>query len=242
MTTQQHIVLNSGGLDSLLVAKLYAPHGAPHLFVDIGQRYVAKEHASAVQSASACGASLHVLRAAPIAKMFEHAPTGIIPYRNAELLLCAAQYGNHIWFGALDAEINSDKSVRFTQLMEALLNECRQDQYWTDNVKHVVRAPLRDNNLTKTQAVTQYLEQSRDVASLLNTVSCYAPTRRHCGQCPSCFKRWVAFINNRIPSNVYEKDPAKWKTPEQWREAFKGYPEQRTQEIRSALRYVGVDV
>ena len=44
-----------------------------------------------------------------------------------------------------------------------------------------------------------YLDNGGLVEHLQLTVSCYSDTEHHCGDCPSCFKRWIAFKNNDIP-------------------------------------------
>ena len=41
----------------------------------------------------------------------EDEKSGIIPNRNAELILSAAMYGERIYFGVIKDEINSDKSL-----------------------------------------------------------------------------------------------------------------------------------
>ena len=54
-----------------------------------------------------------------------------------------------------------------------------------------------------------YLDNGGLVEHLQLTVSCYSDTAIHCGSCPSCFKRYVAFTNNGIEFDTLN-DPISW--------------------------------
>ena len=61
------VILNSGGMDSFLLANAPWWGGCIHVFVDIGQAYVAKERASAIKIAEDCGTALREVKGAQIA-------------------------------------------------------------------------------------------------------------------------------------------------------------------------------
>ena len=171
------VILNSGGMDSCLLANHSDWVNAVHVFVDIGQAYVEKERASAIRIAEACGTTLREVKGAQIS-FFEH-PSGIIPYRNAEMILCAAQYGDEIGLGVVADEVNSDKSPEFFYAIERVLNISHMKQYWTEGKTHRVLIPL--SRMTKAQHIERYLDAGRSKKALLATVSCYDGGEHHCG-------------------------------------------------------------
>jgi 7-cyano-7-deazaguanine synthase len=231
-----NVLLSSGGMDTFLLAHELAHNGvnAMHLFVDVGQPYAQKEQAAAMYVASTVGAPFQMAMGAQMGR-FEH-DSGIIPFRNAELILCAAQHGgNHIYIGVIADEVNSDKSPEFMHAMTAVLNISHRPQYWTQGREFHIRTPLRDR--CKSALVADYLRRGGFVAPLLGTVSCYNASAQHCGRCASCFKRWVALVNNRIkiPADHFVQNPAMWRTRSQWQQAAAGYTDSRRAEVFRAL-------
>ena len=190
------VILASGGLDSFLCWYIFE-QDALNIFVDIGHKYVRKERA----------ALRNLQNQIPNFKVIEHSgsqigpleddASGIIPNRNAELILGASAYGESIYFGVIKDEINSDKSPEFINAIEDVLNISNRKQYWTEGKTYRILTPAMEYN--KTDLIKMYLAQGGSVAHLELTVSCYSDTEQHCGECPSCFKRWVAFKNNNIP-------------------------------------------
>ena len=96
----KRVILASGGLDSFLCWYIFR-QDALNVFVNIGQKYAKKE-----------GQALrNLMRKIPEFDVVEHAgsligpledeKSGIIPNRNAELILSAAQYGERIYFGVI---------------------------------------------------------------------------------------------------------------------------------------------
>ena len=213
------VLLSSGGMDSYLLACEPELAGAKHVFVDIGQAYIDKELRSAANVAGMAGAELVYMQGARFAR-YEHKPTGIIPFRNAELLLCAAQHGDEIYFGVIGDEVNSDKSERFCDAMEAVLCISHKRQYWTDGRGFAIHTPFR--GMSKTELVKRYLERDGDMHKLTQTVSCYDGGDMHCGQCSSCFKRWVALTTatgqDAASLQPWAKHPGYWHTREFWAE------------------------
>lgn len=234
------ILLNSGGMDTFLLAQHLLKQGIEHehVFVDVGQDYAEKEEAAAMFIASTVGAVFHRMPGAQLAR-YEH-PSGIIPFRNAELILNAAQYGDDIYMGVIADEINSDKSEDFMHAMEGVLNESHRAQYWTQGRTFKLHTPLRQ--FTKSQLVAWYLDDGGYANVLLRTVSCYDGGAKHCGNCASCFKRWVALVNAKVQvgEEHFDRNPLHWHTPAQWAATLPGYPMARRAEVARALQAAGM--
>lgn len=199
-------VLFSGGMDSYLAWKLFAPE-ADLVFIDIGQPYLTKERNAAAAVTVDNSVGLVPLTATQIGA--GPAPNGILLHRNALLILTAASYYSDIIMGVVADEINSDKSLEFFDAMEQVLNISHRGQYWNNGVgvEYSIHSPVRRS--TKSELVAQYLEHGYATAPLLATVSCYDGEHIQCGKCPSCFKRWVALINNGLRQQ-FEHDPLEW--------------------------------
>ena len=201
----KRVILASGGLDSFLTWHLYDKQ-ATNLFVDLGQPYADKERQSLrrlwvnvpqfnYQAVKGPDWSGHEL------------PGGIIPMRNAMLILMAAQVGEDILIGVLADEVNSDKSFEFMQAIGAAMSISGRGQYWNDyrGQAYQVRSPI--SPFTKTQLVERYLAGGGHPRHLLLTVSCYTGTGgKQCGACASCFKRWVALHLNGLEEE-YDHNP-----------------------------------
>lgn len=228
------VILNSGGMDSYFVAR--ENPGVRSVFVDIGQKYVDKERASAQRIASEFGLEHIEVKGAQIAQ-FEH-ESGIIPLRNAELILCAGQYGDDILLGILANEVNSDKSPEFLRAMECVMTISCRPQYWSRGRQFRIHTPL--GTRSKTTLVREVWEDTRDLSGLLATVSCYDGGSEHCGECPSCFKRWVALTGATLHDHGYRfrRHPAI--QPLSYWQA-KGYNKERIREIEEAYALVRAD-
>lgn len=228
-------ILNSGGMDSYFVAR-EVPQ-ASHVFVDIRQKYVRKERESALAVAKHFCRPLRVTTGACMGHL-EH-ESGIIPLRNAELILCAAQYSNDVYLGILENEVNSDKSPEFLRAMETAMTISCRPQYWSEGRAFRIHTPL--GRRSKVDLLTQLLHDCRgdlehpDWMACLATVSCYSAEAGHCGRCPSCFKRWVALAcatRTTDHADSFNAHPAEWYPLSHWR--AKGYESKRMGEIERA--------
>jgi len=226
-------VLSSGGMDSFLLWKLFAPE-ARQVFVNIRQPYIVKELDAMWAIRKFTGADFDVLEATRIGE--GEAPNGIILHRNALLILTAATYYSEILMGVLADEINSDKSPEFFSAMETVLNISHRGQYWNNGVgvEYTVHSPIR--SYTKSALVAKYMAAGHAVEPLLATVSCYSAMSGQCGACPSCFKRWVALVNNGIQQK-FKSDPLLWAHSQGIiKKATDGtYGKARAQEIMNAV-------
>ena len=229
------VLLSSGGMDSFLLAHEPELQGAKHVFVNIGQNYLAKERTAAKLVAQSCNAEFIEVVTNQIAK-YEH-ESGIIPLRNAEMLLCAAQHGEQIYFGVIADEINSDKSVEFVAAIQDTMNISHRAQYWTEGKTYQILTPFRE--FTKSELVRRYLANGGSLEKLLTSVSCYDAGAHHCGRCASCFKRWVALVNATQVDNWqawgFVEHPYTWKSAQEWAEKMKGYTMQRADELSGAF-------
>jgi 7-cyano-7-deazaguanine synthase len=230
----QKVLLSSGGMDSFLLAHERELQGAVHVFVNIRQKYLDKEYKAAKIVAKNAGAILHTVETLNMG-VYEHS-TGIIPFRNAELILCAAQYGNQIYLGVIADEINSDKSVEFCTAIQNVLNISHKKQYWTNGKQFEIKTPFR--NFSKSQLVYRYMLNGGNMGNLLQSVSCYDASANHCGQCASCFKRWVALTNyetqNKWQQWGFVKNPLEWQPRSYWQQKT-DYGYERYQEIQNAF-------
>jgi 7-cyano-7-deazaguanine synthase len=207
----RNVILNSGGMDSYLLWYLFFKNDEDclNLFVDLGHKYATKERSAVV----ALGLRHDTFRVegvqGPDIGGHEDA-SGIIPNRNGLLIMQAAMYSEHIHLGVIADEINSDKSADFLSCMQLALNLANRKQYWrTRDSDYQIHTLLRP--YTKSDLVHRYLSCGGKPEDLAVTISCYHPTERHCGDCPSCFKRWAALRNNRIEaSHTWGSDPRAW--------------------------------
>lgn len=231
----QKVLLSSGGMDSWLLAHEPQLEGAIHVFVDINQKYVDKEMRSAMMLAEELNATFEYVEG-PDLGQYEHS-TGIIPFRNAQMIMLAALYGEEIYFGVIADEINSDKSVEFVDAIRSVLNISHRAQYWTHGKNYEILTPFRQH--TKSDLVRRFIANGGSIEKLLTSVSCYDAHDQHCGRCASCFKRWVALVN-ALRCDFWQEwgfvnHPFLWKPQAEWEEKMKDYSPQRAEELRSAF-------
>lgn len=222
-------------MDSWLLAHEPELENAVHVFVDIGQKYAEKEREAARVLAKDLGAVFEIVDG-PDLGQYEHS-TGIIPFRNAQMLLLAGLYGEQIYFGVIADEINSDKSPEFVAAIQETMNISHRAQYWTHGKNYQILTPFRQ--YTKSELVRRFLVNGGSLDKLLTSVSCYDAGAKHCGRCASCFKRWVALVNafgfNHWKLWGFVQDPYTWKPQLEWRAKMEDYSEQRASELQTAF-------
>jgi len=174
-------------------------------------------------------------------------PNQIIPGRNLIMATIAASFGERIWMMALDGEthmntIERDKSTKFFQDTTNLLT-------YIFNVKRditVLESPFM--NMSKTDIVKWAIDHGVSEEFLKNTSTCYDESLHNCGECGTCFKRWISFKNNGVEEeytkNPWESDDAK-KLIANYKEAFinndfSHYTKKRIEETFEALKKQGV--
>lgn len=182
-TTYKKVVLVSGGMDSTVMWWLQRDEPDKlALYVDLGLDYCKKEIAALKRSKIP---ALVVKYKLDKKLMWKH----IVPTRNFLLIALAEQYvadGGEIWLGAVEGESSEksgDKSDKFFELCEQFIKE---------SGKQVTIKTLK--NKTKNDWLALYLKQTQDTG-ILNTVTCYAGTKKGCGKCQACVRKWIALIH-----------------------------------------------
>lgn len=191
------VLLFSGGLDSYLVQRLYKPDVL--LYCACNHQYQRRE----LKAIKELGIKqfVHFDETLDLAQWERR--DAIIPLRNLLFSAVASRYGDIVWLGALSDEINWDKSKNFMALAGLVMTECYRESYWSDGREIYVESPVK--HLTKAQLIRKAREAGIQPEEWSKTVSCYTKDG-FCGECSSCFKRWVAHTLNGI-SEKYKVDP-----------------------------------
>jgi 7-cyano-7-deazaguanine synthase in queuosine biosynthesis len=161
-------------------------------------------------------------------------PDAYIPMRNMFLAMIGALYGDTVYMVFQKGEQSiPDRSMEFLLKSSELLS-------FLNGRKIVVDSPFKD--LTKAQMVGWYLSQGREqcpIDVLYKAFSCFEAdsTLVPCGQCPACFRKWVAFDNNGLDI-TFHSDIRRWPGIKDYvRKVRNGeYDSQRAHEIETTLR------
>lgn len=207
------VILTSGGLDSI-IAYYYAKierglsdEDILPLWVDLGHPYNKKEE----NVIDCMPFEITKMRLDLIRSEFDNIPgkgdgQQIIPGRNLILASIASSFGEEIWLMALDGERHiyakeRDKSERFfkdaTELLTYVFNISRPE----------TRLVTPFENMTKTEILAWAIKNEVPKYVIKLTSTCYDDKYKSCGDCPACFKRWVAFTNNGLEEQ-HEMHPA----------------------------------
>lgn len=122
----------------------------------------------------------------------EHA---YVPYRNLHLALLANRYSDTIVIAGLKDDKVNDKNEKVFRQFSYLMSDMMER-------KIVVMSPFW--NMTKEQVVSWFLNVYGGYKEdLLQTISCYTPRvssaiPNYCGECPACFRKFVALRANGI--------------------------------------------
>ena len=189
----QIVVMLSGGLDSVIA---WAYLGKPTcIHVNLGVLYSAKEEAVVEMLSDKWGMlTWFVKLSPPLIVLGNTSPTEtnpFLPARNLLLATLGAQRYSSICIGGVRGDQVEDKSPIAYAEMSLLLTKQSRKQV-------TVFSPFW--SLTKTQLVAWYLDQGYPVELLHDSVSCYRAEMDslQCGNCGSCFRKWVALANNGI--------------------------------------------
>lgn len=206
------VVFCSGGMDSFChlhwAIQKWGKENVVALFVDFNYSYVLKEFAVAQEICCALQVPL-VVRSFDLHEQ-EDLKSHHLQMRNVFLLLLGSYYANNVVFGMLHNELSEDKNPRFVKRMQGLL-----DSQYVGNLYHQGRSlkiQVPFARYTKTQMVSWFLKNNGDKELLLKTVGCYSATQGQCGNCLSCFNRWLALENNGLK----EKEPYSVQHPIDW--------------------------
>lgn len=106
--------------------------------------------------------------------------------RNAYFALIGSTYSTSICMAGLKDDNVGDKSPEAFIKMENLLTEINPETY-------SVFSPFW--RMEKEEVLSWYIQQKLSVSDLMKTTSCYHPTLDYCGVCPSCFRKYCAFVS-----------------------------------------------
>lgn len=174
------VIMVSGGLDSFLAASLHPK--AIQVFVDWGQPYLGLERRAVDELYPA--AKIVRVNGVPIPDDF------YIPARNLMFATLGVRFGTDVCLAGMRDEMCADKSPEaFQEMTDILTKHCKKPTR--------VFSPFW--NMTKAEAVRDYLKSGGDPERLKKTVSCYGAGQEPCLDCEACFRRFVALQSNGIP-------------------------------------------
>jgi len=150
-----------------------------------------------------------------------------IPSRNLLFAILGSWFGEKVCIAGVRGDLVEDKNPEAFELMSEVIT-----RFSRKRVK--VFSPFWE--MTKSDIVEWYLENVGDREALHRTVSCYHPTLHQCGNCGSCFRKWVSFRVNGVEPAFEVSQEIK----SQYRDrAASGYYDQRrNREILQAIEVV----
>lgn len=198
----------SGGLDSL-IAYHYAR--ASGRFTDItcvhvrfGQAYSDKEMA-AITRQGPWYPKVEVIDIEGLMPLIARRLSNqIIPSRNVLLAVIGSMISDTVWINALDGEQlgrEHDKSDRYFTDTTALLSFT--NEFFQPETK--IETPFR--YMSKAETITWAINFGIPLDVLFETTSCYHATEQKCGECLTCVKRYLAFLENNIQEPGYTRSP-----------------------------------
>lgn len=205
------IVLLSGGPDSIAAWRLLGLPKAVHF--DLGTVAIVKEREALDWAEDDFDAEI-TYRHLPMGDY--ETDNGYLPFRNAILILAAAQLDPEVVLGQV-AEWCPDKNFRFYRRLERAVNMAGTAAAFEGGLR--ITAPFA--GLSKGELLAKYLRKfgDMDTAALLrHTWSCYRDEPRHCGKCGGCNQRWAGEAQLReltglLYGTEFAHTPDGWKIP-----------------------------
>jgi 7-cyano-7-deazaguanine synthase in queuosine biosynthesis len=224
------ILCYSGGLDST-IAKYYLKPDLTIYFA-LNTKYTQKELKNLPDDVYVCD-RLNL-------KDFEIGDKAYIPFRNLYLVMLAYSEALKRFPDAKEFKIIivgvkgdnvEDKSPEAFKLITNFLNSINKP----DLPRVSVESPFW--NKTKGQLVKEF----KDKIDFSKVVSCYSETEGRCGECPACFRFWIALESQGIESwNWFNKDIRKWEGIQHYIDHLDEYDEERQKEIKFVLNKYGI--
>jgi 7-cyano-7-deazaguanine synthase in queuosine biosynthesis len=208
-------VLFSSGIDSL-ACLLWAKeqygkfeNDVTAMYVDMHTKYSSNELYAARWFMKKYKVNQHLVGMGMLGEL--EGGIGHIPMRNIFLLELAALYSDNIVFGMLKGELSEDKGPSFIRRMQKLFDSQTVSNLYHPKSKITIHTPF--SKMTKTQVVSWLLSRGVTKEVLRKTIGCL--NGNVCGDCVSCFNRWVAFENNDIGDTDFSNDalemhPCQW--------------------------------
>jgi|SRR5579859_5972445 len=209
---EKALVFFSGGMDSWAhlrwAQKKWGRENVHPMFIRFGHSYEASEELVARNLCYAAVPSL-IVRQLDLHDQ-EDSVTHHLQMRNLFMLLLGSYYADNLVFGMLQGDFSEDKNPAFVRQTQRIL----RSQY-VGNIYHPVTRKIKIwtpfASKTKSDMVRWYLDDGGDVDNLLATIGCYNAHSaiKQCGNCISCFHRWVALANNNLTED-YVFAPHLW--------------------------------
>lgn len=202
-------VLFSGGVDSLVhlrwAEEKFGHKNVQPYYFNAGQSYAEREIGYAKPLAELLGFELQVVNTLSLP---EDKITGQIDLRNLLFLLHTATLPSceGVVFGMLLAEAPVDKNPRFVRdVQEIIDSQFDISPYRKEKKKFRIYTPFQ--YMPKTEMLRWYLKRY-GTEGVYESVACYTESGVMCGECISCFNRWLAFEANNLKMEQFKVHPA----------------------------------
>jgi 7-cyano-7-deazaguanine synthase in queuosine biosynthesis len=181
---RMNVVLFSGGMDSFIAYRQAKANGDDVWAVTVAFNtpYVNKELAACselVQDDDHIIVDLRCLDVEHRRSEWSH----IIPLRNLICIEAGAEFvecDGYVWLSSLRGELRGDKSLGFMRAA-------------ADRVLDVYNVHTPFENMTKADTALMYVtEKLGPREQLLETVTCFSGSNKHCGKCRACLRRFLA--------------------------------------------------
>jgi 7-cyano-7-deazaguanine synthase in queuosine biosynthesis len=221
----------SGGLDSLIAWYYLGKPKVVH--VSLGHRYAASELVTVTSLAKQLDMDLVIDKRLSLGDY--EAPDAYIPMRNLFLAMIGALYGDRVYMVFQYGEQSiPDRSPAFLEKATEMLS-------FLNGRKIIVDSTFL--TMTKADMIKWYLNEYKGDPSILSrTFSCYSDhLMMPCGACAACFRRWVAFELNCLPTK-FLNDITTWPGIKGYVDRIKAgkYDLIRAAEIETVLRRHGL--
>jgi len=242
------VVLFSGGVDSLSsliwAVEKFGKENVLALYCYLWHRYVKKEVIAVREICTKLGIPFIITTVSRLDE-FEKEDAHI-PYRNLFLVATASLYlpeeGGTIVIQNVQVGETSvgDRTIRFNEAMEKVLNIAEKK-------KVKVISPFKD--YTKGEMVSWLKRQGMNSEIVKLTIGCFSREDGNCGNCPACFRRWIALENAGYINDVnsewkewFNSNPLESEVTKEYVEKFKQgkYEKRRTEESKRILMKYGV--
>jgi|Deesub1362B_J571_1020462.scaffolds.fasta_scaffold04738_4 7-cyano-7-deazaguanine synthase in queuosine biosynthesis len=204
-------IMWSGGMDTTIAYYYALDSGYKNddivmIHVDIGQPYEWKEKNAIDMIRSEIGEMNYLeFKFNLLREELKNLPTPekqVIPGRNLLMAYVGSVFADRVWICALDGEMHrymTDKNHTFFELASGVLS------YVMDR-DIIVETPFKE--MSKSEIAKWFVDLlGREKAQkvLDKTVTCYDERNWACGECSTCFKRWVAYVNAGLNWRKYWK-------------------------------------
>lgn len=227
MGTDRRVILFSGGLDSFMTWWALKDENPVCVYFGLNHKYQNKE-LQAIEKLEARVPKLKVTRDFNLDLSDYEEEDSYIPLRNLFLIQLASFYGDEVYITVQAGEqtIPDRKPANLTKAGKLIELIGGKDYF---------KVIPYFTNLTKTEMVKKYIEFHQGNPNFLKlTSSCYNGS--NCGDCPACFRRWVALSLNSI-DDYYMVPPWKTQTARNYveRAINRVYCKKRNEEILRAV-------